>query len=310
MAPDLKKPNSGPAVVDNIHLGIIYMLIGVLALSGLDAIVKWLTTDYSLPQLIFIRSMVAIVILSPVAWRGGGWTAFKTSKPSVHLWRAFLSLGASYLFFFALGSMKLADIMAIVMTAPVMITALSAPILGEHIGVHRWGAIALACLGMLVVVRPGTEVFDPVALAVIIAAVFYALNMISNRVLKDRETLTALIFYPHFGMVTVSLVLLPWNWTTPDWTDLGLLMILGIFAGIGHLFLTMAFQRAAPPAIAPLEYTGLIWAIMLGYWVWGELPDRFTILGMILIVAGGLYVIRRETRLGIGHAEDLTQDYH
>tara|TARA_B110000438_G_scaffold302073_1_gene358675 strand:+ start:2172 stop:3086 length:915 start_codon:yes stop_codon:yes gene_type:complete len=292
---------------ENRPLGIGLLLTAMFTMTAMDAAVKWAVADYSLQQVNFIRSVAAMIVLFPVVWNEGGLRAFRVTKPRVHVWRTILILIISYTWFFALGRMKLADIGAIVMISPLLITSLSALLLKEHVGARRWIAVGVGFLGMLIIVRPGTGVFNPVALLAVTVALGYALFVLSNRANRDSESLTALTYYPLFGIFIVSGLLSPLDWTAPTIGAWAAMIFVGVCAGIGHLCLTLAFRYASPPVIAPLEYTGLIWAVLFGYVLFDELPDRWTVFGMCLIAAAGVFVVYREASVSPESAVDAAK---
>lgn len=287
-------PGSTP---EHRPFGIGLMLGAMFTMTAMDAAVKWAVADYSLQQVNFIRSIAAMLVLAPLIWKSGGLQALHTTRPWVHVWRTSLMVVISYTWFFALRYMKLADLGAIVMVSPLMITALSAPLLGERVGLRRWIAVGVGFLGMLIIVRPGFGVFQPVALLAVVVAFGYAMLILSNRRNRETESLASLTYYPLFGIFIVSGLLSPLGWTDPTAGAWSAMLFIGICAGLGHLCLTLAFRYASPPVLAPLEYTGLIWAVLLGYLFFDELPDRWTVLGMFFIAAAGVFVVYREAVL-------------
>lgn len=292
------------STTENRPFGIGLMISAMFTMTAMDAAVKWAVADYSLQQVNFIRSIAAMLVLAPLIWRNGGLRALHTTRPLVHIWRTSLMLIISYTWFFALSRMKLADIGAIVMVSPLMITALSAQLLGEKVGLRRWVAVGIGFLGMLTIVRPGAGVFQPVAMLAVTVAFGYALLILSNRANREKESLASLTFYPLIGIFLVSGLLSPFGWTQPTvgaWTAM---IFVGVCAGIGHLCLTLAFRYASPPVLAPLEYTGLIWAVLFGYWFFDELPDQWTVVGMMMIAGAGIFVVYREASLSAAPVPD------
>lgn len=282
---------------ENRPFGIGLMLGAMLTMTAMDTAVKWAVADYSLQQVNFIRSIAAMLTLSPLIWHHGGLSALRTSRPLVHVWRTALMLIISYTWFFALRYMKLADLAAIVMMSPLMITALSAPLLGEKVGLRRWIAVGVGFVGMLIIVRPGFGVFHPVSLLAVMVAFGYAMLILSNRANRERESLASLTYYPLIGIFVVSGVLSPFGWTQPDTIAWSAMLFVGVCAGLGHLCLTLAFRFASPPVLAPLEYSGLLWAVLFGWLFFGELQDRWAFVGMALITAAGVFVVYREAVL-------------
>ena len=277
--------------------GIAIMIFAMFIMTVMDAAVKWLVSDYSIQQINFIRSIVAMVVLLPQVYIDGGLSAFKTSNKKIHLWRVFLMLVISYSWFYALGKMGLAEIGALVMVSPLFITILTPLFLKENVSKKKWFAVLFGFFGMLVIMRPGFEVFRPISILPASVALGYALLLISNRSNRETETLTSLVYYPLFGIFIFSLFLLPFGWITPSFVDLSIMFFIGFCGGIGHFCLTLAFRYASPPTLAPLEYTGLLWAILLGYLIFRETPDIWTIIGMLLITGAGFSVIKREKEI-------------
>ena len=161
-------------------------------------------------------------------------------------------------------------------------------------GTRRWIAVATGFIGMLIIVRPGTGVFNPAALLAVMVAFGYALYVLSSRANRDKESLAALTYYPLFGIFIISGALSPLDWTPPTVGAWSAMISVGVCAGIGHLTLTLAFRYASPPVLAPLEFTSLIWAVLLGYVLFDELPDQWTVVGMVLIASAGIFVVYRE----------------
>lgn len=279
---------------ENKPLGIGLILMTMFTMTAMDAAVKWAVADYSIQQVNFIRSVAAMIVLAPLIWKSGGLRSLRTGRPWVHVWRTFLLLIISFAWFFALGRMKLADLGALVMVSPLLITALSGILLKEPVGLRRWIAVGVGFIGMLIIVRPGTGVFNPVALLAVTVAFGYAFYVLSSRAHRDTESLAALTYYPLFGIFIVAGGLSPLDWTPPTAVAWGAMIFVGVCAGISHLTLTLAFRYASPPVLAPLEYTGLIWAVLLGYLLFDELPDQWTVVGMVLIAGAGIFVVYRE----------------
>ncbi len=288
---------TGVSTTENRSFGIGLMISAMFTMTAMDAAVKWAVADYSLQQVNFIRSIAAMLVLAPLIWKSGGLRALHTTRPLVHVWRTSLMIIISYTWFFALGRMKLADIGAIVMVSPLMITALSAQLLGEKVGLRRWIAVGIGFAGMLMIVRPGAGVFQPIALIAVAVAFGYALLILSNRANREKESLAAMTYYPLIGIFVVSGLFSPIGWVQPTAVAWGAMIFVGLCAGIGHLCLTLAFRYASPPVLAPLEYTGLIWAVLFGYWFFDELPDQWTVAGMITIAGAGVFVVYREASL-------------
>ena len=281
--------------VDRPALGIALMLVGIAGFSVMDAIIKWLTADYSVAQIVALRSWFGLPLLCLFALHGGGLRSLKTSRPLVHVGRYLLVLALSFSFFWALSQMKLVDAIAITFAAPIFITALSVPLLKESVGLHRWVAIIIGFCGVLIMLRPGMGVFHWAAVEVLGSVVVYALLMITTRAFKSTESTATLMLYPQLGMTLTGIVFAPFFWVTPSLGDFGLFALAGMFGSVGVMCVTHAFRLGPAAVISPFEYSALIWATLLGFLLWGELPDSFTLIGAAIVIASGLYIIYRET---------------
>ena len=284
-----------PANVDRPTLGIALMLAGIAGFAVMDAIIKWLTADYPITQVVALRSWFGLPLLCLFALYDGGLKALRTRRPMVHVGRYLLVLALSFSFFWALSQMKLVDAIAITFAAPIFITALSVPLLKEPVGLHRWVAISIGFCGVLIMLRPGAGVFQWAALVVICSVVVYALLMITTRAFKSTESTASLMLYPQLGMSLTGIIIAPLFWVTPSLGDLGLFALAGLFGSVGVMCLTHAFRLGPAAVVSPFEYSALIWATLLGFLLWGELPDAFTLGGAGIVISSGLYIIYRET---------------
>ena len=283
------------ANVDRPALGIALMLAGIAGFAVMDAIIKWLTADYPITQVVALRSWFGLPLLCLFALYDGGLKALRTRRPMVHIGRYLLVLALSFSFFWALSQMKLVDAIAITFAAPIFITALSVPLLKEPVGLHRWVAISIGFCGVLIMLRPGMGVFQWAALVVLGSVVVYALLMITTRAYKSTESTAALMLYPQLGMSLTGIIIAPLFWVTPSLGDLGLFALAGLFGSVGVMCLTHAFRLGPAAVISPFEYSALIWATLLGFLLWGELPDALTLGGAGIVISSGLYIIYRET---------------
>ncbi len=286
---------------DRPALGIVLMLAGIAGFSVMDATIKWLTADYPVTQIVALRSWFGLPLLCLFALYGSGLKGLRTRRPIVHVGRYLLVLALSFGFFWALSQMKLVDAIAITFAAPIFITALSVPLLKEPVGLHRWLAIGVGFCGVLVMLRPGMGVFQWAAVVVLGSVVVYALLMITTRAFKTTENTAALMLYPQLGMSLTGIVLAPFVWVTPSLIDLGLFALAGLFGSVGVICVTHAFRLGPAAVISPFEYSALIWATLLGYYMWDELPDVITLAGAVIVILSGLYIIYRET-IKVGRA--------
>ncbi|MFG6665598.1 DMT family transporter [Halomonas sp. HNIBRBA4712] len=276
--------------------GILSMCLGVFFLALGDAISKWLGETHSPFQIMFFRSLVALPLIATLAYFGGGLRKLSTRRPGVHLLRGVIYTGTMGFFILGLTLLPLAEATAIAFVAPLFVTLLSVPLLGERIAPPVLMASLLGFVGVVIVVRPGAGALGPGALSMIAAAMFYALTMITARRYGARENLWALLFYVSLIPMLLSATTLFWVWQTPQgWQWAGFLAsgVLGVGA-IG--FITLAFRYAPAAIAAPFDYTALLWAVLLGWWFWGELPDQWVWVGSALIIISGLWIAYHDRR--------------
>ena len=221
----------------------------------------------------------------------------RTRHPLAHALRGLVGLASLALYFLAYQLMPLADAYAIGFAAPLFITALSVPLLGEKVGVRRWSAVLVGFAGVLIMVRPGTAVFDAVALVPLAAAMLYALVAILVRMLSRTEASVTIVVYYALTTILVTGLALPLVWVTPDAGDFALLAGLGVVGGCAQLCVTEAFREGELSVVVPFDYSAMVWAVLLGWLLWGELPDLWIWAGMPLVIASGIYIARRELAL-------------
>ncbi|WP_245710944.1 DMT family transporter [Citreimonas salinaria] len=277
--------------------GILMMCAGVACLSVNDAIGKTLAADYSPVQILFLRNVIALPVAILIALRMGGTAALRSYRPVAHLVRAVLWLCAATLFFTGLTYLGLAEATTLVFAAPVFITALSALLLKEHVGWRRWSAVLVGFLGVLVVVRPGSAAFQPAALFPVATALFYAALMISARWVDPRESVWTLMLYLVGAGALLSGIVSPFVWAAIRAEDLWLFFAIALFGTAGMTMMTQAFRFAPAAVVAPFDYSALLWATMLGWLIWNEIPDLATYVGAGIIILSGLFIVFRERQL-------------
>jgi len=280
---------------DSTGTAIAYLLFGVLAGLGLDLCAKSLLATYSLEQFVFIRSLAGLSIFILFARQFGGLRNLFTSKWPWHLLRTLLATGAMFGFFFGLSRMPLVDTLTLGFTAPLMVTALSVPMLGEHVGWRRWVAVTVGFAGVMIILRPGAGEFSFAAIAVLFAALCYALLAITARRLAMTESSYSLSVYVIAGPMLVSATMLGHGqWQQPDIGGWFLFLLAGGCSVMAWIGIIGAYRRASPAMLAPFEYTALIGGAVAGYLIWDEVPDRWVALGATVIIASGLFVVYRE----------------
>ncbi len=273
---------------------IAFVTTAIAILTLQDAVVKWLSADYPLMEIVMVRSLLMVSALVPIAHFNGGLRQFRSRRPFGHLLRSVLNFGAFLAYYMALMWMPLADTLALAFSAPLFIVLFGAAVLREHIGAWRWSAVIIGFVGVLVIVRPGTGAMGWPAVVVLVSSVFYALWMIYTRISDSEDSSLSMLFHSAVLFGVASLVALPFGWVTPRLVDLPLFLGVGVTSTIGLFLLISAYRLAPASVLAPFDYTAMIWAILLGYLVWGDVPGPAMLLGTGLIVAGGLIVVHRE----------------
>ena len=275
--------------------GIAYMIAAQLLFTAMDSTMKLLSGGFGPAQIIwgFFLAFAAVATLD--AWRTGAGRALRsTRRPVLHLGRALLLPANMACMVVALGLLPIATVTAVVSTFPLIVTALSVPVLGETVGPRRWVAVAAGFLGVMIIVRPGTDVFDPAALVPLAAGTLYALYQVLTRLLSrtDRPDTIALTT-AWVGLAVCSLAV-PFDWRTPTVNEAGLLALVAFCGTAGHRLVIAALALVPASVIQPFTYLQIIWATIAGIVVFATVPDSVTIVGASIIAGSGLYVWWRE----------------
>ena len=276
--------------------GILLMCVGVACLSANDAIAKALTSGYPPLQILFLRNVIALPFTMAIALVMGGPSALRSHRPLAHLLRGVLWVAATMMFFTSFIYLGLAEATALIFVAPFFITVISALFLGEEVGWRRWLAVLAGFLGVLVIIRPGGATFQLISLLPVATALVYALLMLSARWLDPRESVWTLLVYLTGAGAVISTLIVPFVWVPVRLGDLWLFAGIAVFGTAGMTMMTQAFRLAPAVVVAPLDYTGLIWATLFGWLIWRESPDMTTLFGAAIIVASGIFTILREKR--------------
>ena len=272
----------------NTVIGILIMILGMIILASTDAISKYLTVTFAVIQILWIRYMVFAVIGTLVVLKKHGVSGLRTKRPFAQILRGLLLTGTNCMAVFALSLMPIADAHAILAMAPLLVTAASAPLLGEIISLKRWMAVLFGFLGVIIILRPGIGVFDPIALIPLgVAVMFSAYTILTKVISKDDTNETTLFYTGIVGLVSLSLIG-PFFWISPSMVDWFWLLLAALFGSLAHVFIITALHLAPASALQPFNYTMLIWATFLGYLVFGDFPDEWTVTGAAAIVISGL----------------------
>jgi drug/metabolite transporter (DMT)-like permease len=287
----------------------LYKAIGLKVLSALlfavmSALVRLMGEVTPVGQLVFFRSLFAIVPLVIIyAYRGELRQAIYTKKPLGQLGRGLLSVGGMYSNFAALTRLPLADVTAIQFASPLITVGLAALILKERVRIYRWSAVFVGFLGVLIMLVPHLDPAHYTSLAsatavgamlTVLSAFINAGTVIQTRRLTRTETTPSIVFYFSLICTIAGAATLPFAWHTPTLFELAVLVTLGILGGLAHIFLTESYRFAAASVIAPFDYTSMLWALLLGYWMFGEVPTALVFVGAAIVIAAGLFVLWRE----------------
>ncbi len=279
-------------------LGVSAALLSILCFSAMDAMVKWLGSDYSVIQIMFFRCTVALVPISFFLYRAGGVRVLRTNRPWMHALRSLLGMLAMTFAFYGFTVLPLADASAVFYMAPLIGTALSVPILGEHVGIRRWLAISIGFAGVLIITRPGGAVFNLGGLSMLIAAFVVGVNSTVVRMLSATDQAISITFYFTLsGAVLTTILCIFSDWVAPGGWDLVLLICVGLMGGMAQYALALSLRYAAVSIIAPFRYLSIVAGGIFGYLIWSEIPDSLTLLGIAIIIGCGLYSMHRETKL-------------
>jgi drug/metabolite transporter (DMT)-like permease len=288
-------PHPSPVSRAEIARGIFFMLLAAFLFSCMDALVKLATDRHPTGQIVFFRNLFALLPLYFFVRQAGGLAILRTQRLGQHILRSLGGIASMIFLFLAYAWMPLADAVAIGLSGPIFLTALSVPLLGEHVGWRRWAAVFAGFIGILVITRPGSGVFGPAALLPLAGAFFYALAMVQIRKLSTSEPPARIVFYFTISAVIVGAISLPWQWVTPTPLSLAYLIGIGFVGGFAQMAMTHAFRLAPVAVVAPFDYTALVFATGFGYAIWGQIPDRYIWAGAAIVIASGLYILHRET---------------
>jgi drug/metabolite transporter (DMT)-like permease len=288
----LPRPNDA---LNHPLAGILLMCAGVATFPFMNTAVKLLTAHYPATQITWARFTGHLIVMLIVFLPQYRWQLLRTRRPAVQIGRSILMLLSNLLFVMAIGRVPLATASAIGFTSPLIVTALSVPLLHESVGWRRWSAVLVGFGGALTVIRPGSGFSDPSVLLLLLSSLAYALYQIGTRwVSRYDNAATGIIFAALFGSLAMSLPI-PFIFVMPRTIfDVLLFASLGLLGGFGHYLVIKAFQAGAAAVIAPLGYVELVGTTILGYLIFDNFPDLWTWVGAGLIIASGIYIAFRE----------------
>jgi drug/metabolite transporter (DMT)-like permease len=295
----------------NLFKAIGFKLISALLFAAMSALVRQLGDVAPVGQMVFFRSAFAILpVVVIYAIRGELATAVRTGRPFGQLGRGLLSIGGMFTNFSALTRLPLADATAISFASPLITVALAAIILKEHVRIYRWSAVLVGFAGVIVMLVPHFELgaYATAGVATVaavgsvlalISAVCNAGTVIQTRRLTQSETTSSIVFYFSLVCAIAGALTLPFAWHSPTGSELVALISVGVLGGIAHIFLTESYRHASASVVAPFDYSAMLWALLLGYWMFGELPSALVYVGAAIVAGAGLFVIWRERQLDL-----------
>jgi len=292
----------------DVRRGALMMLGATALFAMMSALVKALGDRIPFPELMFFRNLLALPVVAAIALRRRA--TLRTRRLGGHVARAMTGIAAMGCSFFALTVLPLAEQTALTYSTPLFVIILSIPFLGERPGPHRWGAVLVGFLGILVIAvgqgaftggaAPPPGVTEQMVwlgfLAAAIHGLFSGLTTLLVRQLSATESSATIVLWQSLLMTGMTLLLLPFVWVTPLAAEWPLLLLIGLLGGLAQVLLTEAYASAQVSSLGPYSYTALIWAILLGWLVWGHVPTLSMLAGAALIVGAGLYILHREMR--------------
>lgn len=280
-----------------VGLGIFFMVLATSFFPFMNGAVQLLSERYASDQIIWARVTSHLVFMLALLLPRDGLALFKTRQLGAQIIRSACQLGSTSFYFTSVKYLPLAQATTISFTTPFIVAGLAMPILGERMSRHRLMTMIVAFVGVLVVIRPGSDVFHWATIGVLCSAFFYGLYQVYTRGVAGTDTPNTSVIYSVLVATIVLSVLMLFRWKTPEtWTDVGLMCSLGVFGGLGHWCLAKAFTYAPANVVSPFQYWQLIGAVGVGYMISGKIPDAFTWLGAAIIISAGLYLGWKDTR--------------
>jgi len=286
------------------YLGVVLIALGMFLFNIGNAVAKEASEALTIAQVIFFRCLFGILMLSSYVFFKKDISLIKTKNLPLQLGRGIAGFLGLYFLFQSCNLLPLSEATAISFAATVFITALSVPLLKEHVGIHKWAAVLVGFLGILIVVKPSGNVNILGAAAGISSALFEALIMVLARILGRQDQAFTTVFYHTLVSLLLSGAMCLLNWVPPSLNHVLMLAGLGVAGVMGHVAVTKAYAVAPAVVVAPILYTMIIWGGLTGYLVWGEVPELSFYLGVLLVIASGIYIIYRETKDHVPHIQE------
>jgi drug/metabolite transporter (DMT)-like permease len=289
--PDFSK-HSAPARADHPLRGIALLVTSTIFLACSDALAKYLSLTLPSIEIAWIRFLVFFIILIPMMARTPN--VFRSTRPALQVLRGAGLLTSSLLFITGLRFLHIAEASATGFIAPLFVTGLSMFFLGEKVGIRRWAATFVGLIGVMIVVRPGSSAFQPAVFFPIVSALGWASTLTITRLISGKDRAITTMVYSALTGFCVLTTLVPFVWVVPSWRDIALGVCIGIASTTGQWIVVLAFRYADASVLAPFSYSQLVWVTILGFFIFGEIPDLWTIAGAAVIIGSGLYTAHRE----------------
>jgi drug/metabolite transporter (DMT)-like permease len=273
--------------------GIALIIGSTVFLASSDAMAKYLSLTLPAIEIAWIRFLVFVLIVLPAALTATP-HAFRSTRPGLQAFRGAALLSSSVFFITGLRFLPIAAASATSFVAPIFVTALSIAFLGENVGIRRWLATIVGLFGVIIIVRPGSNAFDPAALFPVVSAFAWACTLIMTRMISGKDRAITTMAYSSVVGLCILTALVPLSWAAPSWRDIALGVAVGVASTTGQWIVVLAFRYADASVLAPFSYSQLVWATIFGFLVFGEVPDIFTLIGAAVIIGSGLYTAHRE----------------
>lgn len=270
------------------------ILASTVFLGASDVTAKYLSATLPSIEIAWIRFLVFAMIMVPAMLPVSPLYALQSDRKGLHVMRGVTLLLSSLFFISGLAFLPIAEASATGFVSPLFVTALSIFFLGERVGMRRWMATAVGLIGVLIILRPGSSAFHPAAFFPIVSALAWACTLIMTRMMSGREHAITTMTYSSIVGVCIVSALVPFVWVTPSWHDILFGILIGVASTAGQWIVVLAFRYADASVLAPFQYTQLLWVSILGFMIFGEVPDAWTVTGAAFIVASGLYTAHRE----------------
>lgn len=277
--------------------GIACVLTAGFCLTSQDAVVKWLTGSYPIGEILAIRGSFAMIFAIFLVWRHGGLLALRLPHVTGQIIRVACVVIGTFCFVTATKHLPLATTLTITFAGPLIITAMAPYFLGEQVGWRRWSAVVVGFAGVVLIFRPGFSTIDVAMLLALTVAFTTAIRDVVTRRVAIDSNAAGMLFFALLSVTLSGYATMSSQWQMPTPQDFGLLALTGTMLGIAQLLMIVAFRYSEASLLAPFKYVGIVWATILGFMIWGDLPGGWEIAGSALIIASGLYILHRETRV-------------